>query len=130
MRSSGPHAAGPAAASSSCYELLMDLLLCLLRPRRWPSALERQSRGLRKSLEADFSSVFGSNSGSMMKYTSTSLNSASSHSEVKAIVTRLVTRLVTSYPKPFRYFDLTARNGTYSTFRLQFPLHRCILRHL
>ena len=43
-----------------------------------------QSRGLRKSLEADFSSVFGSNSGSMMKYTSTSLNSASSHSEVKA----------------------------------------------
>ena len=78
------HAAGPAAASSSRYELLMDLLLCLLRPRRWPSALERQSRGLRKSLEADFSSVFGSNSGSMMKYTSTSLNSASSHSEVKA----------------------------------------------
>ena len=36
------------------------------------------------SLEADLSSVFGSNSGSMMKYTSTSLNSASSHSEVKA----------------------------------------------
>ena len=78
------HPAEPAAASSSRYELLMDLLLCLLRPRRWPSALERQSRGLRKSLEADFSSVFGSNSGSMMKYTSTSLNSASSHSEVKA----------------------------------------------
>ena len=47
-------------------------------------ARERQSGGLRKSLEADFSSVFGSNSGSMMKYTSTSLNSASSHSEVKA----------------------------------------------